>query len=202
MSGSSDMRSTVNHEYMKMFGDVTPGEYSEDGRLLKAGIVTNPEMQEKLANMYAISAARMGGEMLPDQKKRAGKAKKVPKRNIIARNDDPGPLDLVAIQKEVDTEQTVKLAKIIPTQKLAVYLHNKMGKIKMQVETVLDSTMAYCLVFANDDDVIFTPNAGETLNFTDQHGETTAVYYTDTLFSWIDGQKKLMILFKTNDDTN
>lgn len=84
-------------------------------------------------------------------------------------------------------------------KKKAVYLHNQLGKIKLFVEEVLNSEMAYCLIFSSEDDIIFVPNPAETLNFTDEMGDTTSVYYADTLFSWTDGIKKLMILFKSNE---
>ena len=206
MSGSSDMRSTTNHEYLELHGDVIPGEYSAEGKLLKAGKALHPENQKKIEQMYAMSAMMAGGVLLPDAQKKANKAtkpKKAPKRNVIERDDDPGPLTPAITQAELDQEQkfpTLKTAQeTIPVIKHVVYLHNALGKIKMQVEAVPDSEMAYCLVFSDEDDVIFTPNPGETLKFVDQRGDTTPVYYANTLFNWTDGKKKLMILFKQDE---
>jgi hypothetical protein len=206
MSGSSDIRSTTNHEYLELHGDVIPGEYSAEGKLLKPGKALHPENQKKIEAMYAMSAMMAGGVLLPDAQKKANKAtkpKKAPKRNVIARDDDPGPLNPTITQAELDREQDFIPAESvkanIPVQKHAVYLHNALGKIKMQVEAVLDSEMAYCLVFSSEDDVIFIPNPGETLKFVDQRGDTNPVYYANTLFNWTDGYKKLMILFKQDE---
>ncbi|WP_394998652.1 hypothetical protein [Acinetobacter sp.] len=200
------MRSTTNHEYLELHGDVIPGEYSTEGKLLKAGKALHPENQKKIEAMYAMSAAMGGGILLPDAQKKANKAtkpKKVPKRNVIERDDDPGPLNPAITQAELDREQAFGVIEAtkasVPTAKHAVYLHNALGKIKMQVEAVLDSEMAYCLIFSSEDDVIFTPNPGETLKFVDQRGDTSAVYYANTLFNWTDGSKKLMILFKQDE---
>lgn len=203
MSESNGLRSTIEHEYMKMFGDVVVGKYMEDGTPIKASSVTHDaEELAKRQKMYNQHAARSDGAELLEVVKtsvKKGRKSSTPKKVVKAKNsgDYPEELTPAVTAREVEQEFTKKPEPMV--KKKAVYLHNKMGKIKMQVEAVLESEMAYCLVFNNEDDMIFTPNAGETLNFTDVQGDTTAVYYADTLFSWTDGNKKLMILFKTDD---
>jgi len=203
------MRQTTNHEYMQMFGDSITGEYTDAGGVLKEAIITNPEQRDKLAKAFAMSAAMGGGTLLPgNDNKPVKKIKATPKRKVKANNKDVPPLTPALTQLEVDMEPPHMPPKRTHTTgflqtgdtKRFVYLHNQMGKIKMSVLDVLESSMGYCLVFANDDDLIFTPNVAETLNFTSIDGNTTPVYYADTLFTWLDDTKKLMILIKA--DTN
>lgn len=202
---SRELNPNIKHEYMKMFGDVVVGEYTENGQMITPPSATDPAKQAKISEMYAMSAALGGGKLLPEKKARAkyGSSVKAGKRNVKARDTEPEPLTPAITQAEVDNEpeliHTSGYLQVIPNStKYFVYLHNKLGKIKLKVDAVLDSEMAYCLVFRSEDDVIFTPNAGETLQFTDIRGDTSSVYYADTLFNWIDGTKKLMILFKSN----
>lgn len=205
-----DLNPNINHEYMKMFGDVVVGEYHpETGQKISEAQPTDPAKKAKLDKMYAISAALGGASLLPVVQK-AGKPIKAKKRNVKKGEDLP-PLTPALTQLEVDREPLGKRVdtimyddyqdfEAIPKKKKNVYLHNLMGKIKMQVEDVLESQMAYCLVFACEDDIVLEPKAGETLQFTDPSGDTGAVYYANTLFTWTDNVKKIMILFKTKEE--
>lgn len=206
---SSDLKTNKNHPDLSMLGYATiVGEYREDGTKVSDGAFTNPEAKAKLDKMFALSAAMGGGELIPKVAGKTPKPKKAKKRAVKLSDEDPEPLTPLLTQRELDNEPSQqsleesfeRMQTKIAVKRQSVYLHNKMGKIKLQVESVLESEMAYCLVFSDDDAVIFTPNAGETLNFTDQNGETTPVYYADTLFTWTDGVKKIMILFKTKDE--
>lgn len=198
MSQSSDLRSTTEHEYMKMFGDVVVGSFNHSGKRLKKATLTGSreEIIEK-QKQYIQHAARSSGatplqEVIPvkGNKSKNKKNKKAQTNNILVDLSDNEP-ELIITENSSVTKSSVR--------KKTVYLHNKLGKIKLFVEEVLNSEMAYCLVFASEDDIIFIPNPAETLNFTDEAGDTTSVYYADTLFSWTDGIKKLMILFKSNE---
>lgn len=204
MSGSSDIRTSIDKEYLRHFGDVIVGRYDEQGNLIKASVtVDDPDEIARKQEMYANVR---GAELLKPKKTKKGKPIKVAKRKrTVTDDDDIEPLTPAVTARELEEEEPPHMPPkqlVKPTvlvKRKAVYLHNQMGKIKMHIESLLESAMAYCLVFADEDDVIFTPNAGETLNFTDPNGDTTSVYYADTLFDWTDGKKKLMILFKSND---
>jgi len=193
---SSDLESTTNHEYMRMFGDTVTGEYREDGKLIEAGQSTNPAKKEKMQKMFAMSAAMAGATLLP-QANIATTEKKKPGRKVKNKQAEALPIPIPVVNEIPERMVTTVVDK--PATKRHVYLHNQMGKIKMAVEDVLECDMAFCLVFPHEDSVIFTPNAGETLNFVDPSGETHSVYYADTLFSWTDSVKSLMILFKRNE---
>lgn len=189
------------HEFLQT-GDVVPGTYSEDGRRLTSGATPDDAATiQRKRDLMASSATRGGGSILEIKTKKRGKAPKplkAAKRNVVARNGDAAPLSPTITQAEVDLEQTT--ISPITAGPTIVYLHNKLGKIKMKVEAVLENDMAYCLVFAHEDDVIITPNAGETLTFIDEHGDGHSVYYANTTFNWTDGCKQLMILFKRDEE--
>ncbi len=195
MSGSSQLRSNAEHEYMKMFGDTVVGTYTEQGSVLKDSTTTfTPSELAARQRMYAQHASRIeGAGLLPTAVVKGKKAKKV---KYVA---PPTPIENFAVQEGLGII-AVEETKPTPVKKKHIYLHNKLGKIKMSVEAVLNSEMAFGLVFASEDDMIFTPNAGETLNFVDHHGDTTEVYFANTVFDWTDGEKKVMILFKTQDE--
>lgn len=193
---TGDLRSTTDHEYMQMFGDVVVGRYAVNGVQLKESKITlSPEEQERKTKMFAQSAARFeGASLLPTEKaKKPGKPKKALKR--VVRDE----IEIMAESEGLpvfDVEETIPVKQATVKKKKTIYLHNQLGKIRMQVEDVLDSEMAYALVFASDEDVVLTPQAGETLNFVDTEGDTHQVYFADTIFYWVDGIKRIMILFK------
>ena len=86
-----------------------------------------------------------------------------------------------------------------PQSKKYIYLYNKLGKIRLTIESLLECEQAYCVVFYSIDDLIFTPNPGETLTLIIDNDTEVPVYYPNASFSWIDGEKQLMILFKTDE---
>lgn len=201
MNGSSDLNPNINHEYLNGF-DVVVGSYSKNGKQIDEPIVLNPAKKTKIAEMYARSAALGGASLLPTVTTNTKPAKKqrAKQTKLVTPTIDVESL-LPVVNESSYTHSTLETQFVKPVTeipKMFVYLHNQMGRIKMAVEAVLDSEMAYCLVFTNEDQVIFIPNAGETLKFTNHKGDTADVYYADTLFNWTDGMKKLMILFKAD----
>jgi len=196
-----DMKSTIHHEYLQP-GDVVVGQYSDHGHNYKQSVLTgdNAELAYKMS-MIADDAKRTAGvEVI---KPKIGKPIKAKKRNVKQLSGEPPVLNAYTTRQEVEAEVKTTYSRPDWTTekpiKHTVFLHNKLGKIKMSVEAVLTSEMAYCLVFNSEDDMIFVPNAGETLTFIDINGESTEVYYADTQFSWIDKVKHLMVLFKSNE---
>lgn len=101
--------------------------------------------------------------------------------------------DIVALEDELEDLRAKRPQKA----KKKVEFSNDFGKMRMQVEEVLECEMAYALVFANEDDIVFTPKPGQTLIFKNDRGVDSFVYYPDALFTLPDGSKKLMILFKS-----
>lgn len=196
MSQSSDLQSTSNHEYMKMFGDVVVGSFNHSGKRVKNSTATrSKEEVDKMQQQYLQHASRSAGATpIPLPVSNKSKSKKKSTKNVTSSFEELPEQPLIQ-QNNSSINYNDKPA----NKKKAVYLHNQLGKIKLFVEEVLNSEMAYCLIFSSEDDIIFVPNPAETLNFTDEMGDTSSVYYADTLFSWTDGVKKLMILFKSNE---
>ena len=176
---------------MKMFGDVVVGSFNNSGKRIKNATATRSQEEvTKMQQQYLQHASRSAGATPLEINVTSGKSKK--KKN----KTQPVTVVEEPIIQQIEPLIINEKPKV---KKKAVYLHNQLGKIKLFVEEVLNSEMAYCLIFSSEDDIIFVPNPAETLNFTDEMGDTTSVYYADTLFSWTDGIKKLMILFKSNE---
>lgn len=203
----SDLKTTMYHEFLQS-GDVVVGAYTEDGKQFKSGITPDDKVEiERKREILARSAQTGGGQLLAPIKAsiksgKAAKPIKVAKRDVKIKSDNPEPLTPAITAQQLKSEHpSARLNPILSTSSYSqtVYLHNKLGKIKMKVENVLSCEMAYCLVFNSEDDVIFTPNPGETLSFIDADGDSHEVYYANTLFNWTDGVKRIMILFKRDE---
>ncbi len=167
-------------------GDYIVGSYHDMGRELKPGKgIGDPDETMSLQEMILEHGQRTGGKPLSD-KKITGK-KGVKKKKVA----DPEP-EMINIWDKVREEKVVEKS----NEKKYIYLFNKLGKIRLSVETVLECEAAYCVVFRSEDDVIFTPNPGETLNMINLDGDEVTVYFANSMFNWIDGVKQLMILFK------
>lgn len=182
-------------------GDVVVGRYNDfGGRIEDSKTIGDSEdlerIQKELSRHAEISGATLMKPPIPIKPGRYSDKKK-PGKLLITKKDIKE-----AMQAKLTNDQAAVVASVKqePKKKMTVYLHNALGKIKLSVEAVLESEMAYCLVFANDDDVIFVPNAGETLTFINTFNKEFPVYYTNTLFSWTDGIKQLMVLFKDDSD--
>lgn len=184
-------------------GDYIVGKYSEMGKPIKDGKVFDggdDEEAYKLKEMFANHGRNSGGSFLPQTKTSITQKKKVKKQK--AKEEDPvvKPLWETLSNIEPESLDAPKIEKISkPTQKKYIYLYNKLGKIRLTVESVLECEQAYCLVFYSIDDLIFTPNPGETLTLIIDTNTEVPVYYPNSSFTWIDGEKQLMILFKVDE---
>lgn len=197
-------------------GDFVVGKYNEMGSPIKPGkIHGDPEEIADLQMMIMEHGGRTGGRPLPAPsvtvKKDTKKSKKKTQRYAVdaeptkplaeSYNDYHPPVgarEQLLLANTVEEPAFQQTAPRVIKRKIA--FHNQLGKIKMQVEDVLESDMAFCIVFTHEDDVIFTPKPGETLKMTDLNGVDHNVYFADSLFTWTDHTKQLMILFKTDGD--
>jgi hypothetical protein len=189
MSRSSDLKSKMIHEYLES-GDVVVGSYNKLGAPIKAGLVAGDHdeltgMQETLSRHAQIS----GGLQLNVNKM---SKKKIPKR--IKSDKDSGPLNpsVTAAELELDNYQSPS------GYKKTIYLHNNLGKIRMNVLAVLNCEYAYGLIFASEDDIVLTPSVGEELILIDEYGDSHKIYYANLFFSLPNSQQKLMILIKND----
>lgn len=197
------------HEYLNK-GDFVVGSYNNMGTQIKpGGLMGDPTELNEFQHLVLESAARTKGaeaapipQVQPSTKKKKTRLKKQPAVDI-----NPPPLitlqqledeETSAEKTELENNIILAAAKEIVEAKLKdVVIHiDGFGKLKMKVEDVLESDMAYAFVFAKEEDIIFTPQAGQTLNITLPDGEMILAYYPDTLFTWIDNKKKIMVLFK------
>lgn len=181
------------HDDLRL-GDLVVGSYTPDGKVKEPGFVYgNTDQLEEIADRVKQHAALSGAlEVKHVGNKKLKPVKVKPKKKV---KEEPVVEEPVVEEIEYE-EEPAPVAK----RKKHIFFQNGMGKIKLSVLDVLECDMAFCLVFENDDDLIFTPSAGETLTFMDLYNNKHDVYYTDALFSLPPDNKKLMILFKKNDE--
>lgn len=194
------------------FGDLIVGSYNSEGGAIRArGVAGESDEINRIREMFERSAIHAGATKLPTAKtsKRVPKPKKPQAKQKTKPQTDSwpehevrgeeipvfNPKDWEGVDNERDTEESPVVKRDVPKKK--VKFSNNFGKIKMSVEHVMECEIAYGLIFANDDDIIFTPKPGETLLFTNDAGFDSYAYYPDALFTLPDGDKKLMILFKS-----
>jgi hypothetical protein len=108
------------------------------------------------------------------------------------------PLEEIQRRNQENYANEEKVEKYQPKTSKKVQFSNNFGSIKVSVESIMRCDMAVALLFNHEDDIIFTPKAGESLSLIID-GETTNVYYPDVLFSLPGGTKKIMILFTVDD---
>ena len=181
-------------------GDFIVGRYNDQGGVIKPGKASgDAEDIAELQKMMMDHGARTGGRVLPKNtiiaktNTRKGKKKKIEPKEEIEFKEDESPFWEDApteYQPPVDNK---------PVRKKYIYLYNKLGKIRLSIEDLLENEQAYCVVFRSEDDLIFVPNAGETLTMITPDGSEVSVYYANALFTWSDHNKQLMVLFKNNE---
>jgi hypothetical protein len=171
-------------------GDFIVGHYNDFGAEIKPGkLHGDTEDVHDLQKMIIEHSARTGGIIHKTEvkiKPTRGRKKSVPQKQSY-------PTEPIQTIIEPPPVLSIDSSR---KRKKSVYLFNALGKIKLNVEEVLESEMAYCLVFANEDDMIFVPKAGETLTFINNNGAEQSVYFANSIFTWVDQTKQLMILFK------
>lgn len=181
-------------------GDFIVGRYNEMGKELKAGKLEGDEEQiAAMKEMLTEHAGRSGGREMT----KTTITKKIPKKKGPVPNkpvkddimyeepDEPKPFYVNIEQPKQSFNQN--------NRKKYIYLYNKLGKIKLSIESLIECEQAYCVVFYTEDDLIFVPNPAETLTMVTPDGDEVLVYYANTLFTWIDHVKQLLVLFKVNE---
>ncbi len=183
--------------------DPSKSVYDSNGRKIREGVafVGSEKDVEELRESIIRSAAAAGGKISP-LKKTGKKAKKPVKNKTLSGRaypteptyvplNEPEPIQPPSMWEGSQEEN-------IPVELETVSFENDFGKIRAKVETVIEHEMAFLLLFSNEDDITFEPKVGETLQFIRRSGYRFEVYYPGVIFSWTDGVKKAMILFKTD----
>lgn len=171
--------------------DPTKSVYSPEGkRLLSEGValVGSEEDIARIQHKIKTAGERTGAPVIEGKK---GK-KKINKSLHSYRTTPPEALN--SFLPEV--------AKALPLRvdNVYVYFENSFGRIRCGVECVQEHDQAFMLVFASENDIVFEPKVGETLELTHNRVKYS-VYYPGVIFDWTDGVKKAMILFKTPTDS-
>ncbi len=180
-------------------GDYIVGKYNDMGAQIKSGKVIGDEEEVlDLRDMVINHGNHTGGVPLFTAKTKQTVKKEKKKKPAKVEDVEYKPLcDKVEPEPLDPTPKIEKINK--PQSKKYIYLYNKLGKIRLTIESLLECEQAYCVVFYSIDDLIFTPNPGETLTLIIDNDTEVPVYYPNASFSWIDGEKQLMILFKTDE---
>lgn len=183
--------------------DMIVGEYTQTGgEITGVTLPGDPVKIEKIQKIMKQSVLNNGGEIVEAPKKptKQQKAKKTPKYKSST-YDEPrtNPVDLVKRRMEEDRAIEEAEERYARSKKPAQYvkLHNDFGQIKFKVEDVISCDMAYALIFACEEDILFTPKPGQTIQIEIPGQEPEHVYYPSVLFDWTDGKKKVMILIKS-----
>jgi hypothetical protein len=170
--------------------DPTKSVYSSEGKkLIDSGVAIVGEQEDidQLQSTIKNMAERTGAQITENKKAVKGGAKAVKKIKRYT------TIPKRQVEETTDYEHfSIEPEKVKTTQ---VYFENDFGKIRSAVEQVVEQELAFMLVFAQEEDIVFEPKIGETLDFT--HNRVTyQVYYPGVIFDWTDGVKKVMILFK------
>jgi hypothetical protein len=184
----------TNSEYKP--GDYVVGRYSENGAKIKDGkLVGDSDEVAELKSMLSDHAKRTGGQPL---KSEVVPAKKVAKKKAKPSNIIPMPT--MGFDEEPPFEPEPDYKPTIKKSKKQISFLSQMGKIKMTIEDIIECEMAFCIIFSEEDDIIFSPKSGETLTMITPEGNEHQVYFSNTVFTWVDGTKQLMVLFKIDDE--
>jgi len=191
------------------------------------GVAADGDDAERMRKMFEESMARAGGSVIPEihaPKRKPVSYKEVakikhhsnpakiakPKRKEAKAEAKPfnyfaevvdavenEPVKSIPINKHVDSYEEEDDTPKISKPKRKVEFSSEFGKIRLFVEDVLECDMAFALVFAEEEDIVFIPKPGQTLVFKNDDGFDNFVYYPDALFTLPDGLKRIMILFKS-----
>lgn len=171
--------------------------YSASGTKISSQGVTvygNPEDLEAQAVELTSMVLRHGGKQLVSvQKKTAEKAfKKKSKTKQIQSFSEIGQYSSYIQPAPVHEE---------PKKLLSLHFENSFGNIRAKVEHVVENSLAFMLIFTDEDAMVFEPRIGETLVLRTHNKERHEVYYPGVTFDLPETDKKLMVLFKVPEAT-
>lgn len=201
----------TNHSPIRTGSDIgyVVGSFTNEGKPIKEGTFTSSEGEVlKLAKAYDSHASRVA-EFNPDtvttktKRKKKGRPKSTVTEAVIQKNVEDRPFQFFDFSESDEQGEIARPPTGIsaPVKSKRVKFSNKFGDIKVAVESVLNCSMAIGLIFSSEEDLVFTPKAGEALQLT-VDDITHNVYYPNVLFSLPGGSKKLMILITTDELLN
>lgn len=147
---------------------------------------------------FVTSVMRNGGVPLKNSTTQLGKAAKKKAKTKPVQNSKITIEEYLNIDEEDYTAETKKTTEV---RLETVQFENSFGKIKAKVEHIVEHEQAFMLVFTDEDAVVFEPKMGETLLLhTPSRYGVSSVYYPGVTFNSPDSSKKLMILFKVQEE--
>jgi len=159
--------------------------YSEFGTKIQAEVENEKSV---VTDLYSEHAANFGGVPVPAKTNKKGKqVAKLPTKPKASNKTVPAELE--------EIEEVVEEVKPV-----YVWFKSQFGKTRVTVQSCINEELAMILVFASEDQLTFTPNIGESLTLVDEFKEDIPVFYTGVTFTWIDGVKRAMILFKSTEE--
>jgi len=169
--------------------------FAADGRRLTNG-VTMAGSEKELENIKQQSlnhALKTGGtHTKPNFISTQTKNKKIKKNN--SQKNIQVPIDVYEDFEPIEVP-------LVKNRVELVIFENSFGRMRVQVQNILEHDLAFLLIFSDASQVIFEPKVGESLTFT-RAGEKFNVYYPGVIFDWTTGDEKAMILFKIPDENN
>lgn len=184
--------------------DPNKSVYSATGQKIAQGgveVFGNPKDIKQISEDLTRSMMRHGGEVLPVKQ---DKSKKTISRKGIKKKSNSSfsasidrEIRYTPSYVEIEAEQI----KEVPVVLEIVQFENSFGNIKAKVEHLVESELAFMLIFTDEDAMVFEPRIGETLVLRKADRQKHEVYYPGVTFDMPDTSKKLMILFKVPEST-
>lgn len=178
--------------------DPNKATYSANGAKINsngATIYGNDGDLQQLGEDFVKSMTRHGGVKMVD--KPGQSSRPVSKKGIKKK------LSSVSNHKSVahKDEEYAVYSSPEPAAPPQVVLHvvqfeNDFGKIKAKVEYVVETDLAFMLIFSDEDAMVFEPKIGETLTLHTPDKYRHDVYYPGVTFDSPVDNKRFMILFK------
>jgi hypothetical protein len=164
-------------------------------------IYGNPKDIKKISEELTRSMMRHGGELLPQRQE---KPKKTVSRKGIKKKSNSsfsGMMSRPSLNDVSYEPEYIEPLKETPVVLETVQFENSFGNIKAKVEHLVESELAFMLIFTDEDAMVFEPRIGETLVLRKPNRQKQEVYYPGVTFDMPETSKKLMILFKVPETT-
>lgn len=178
--------------------------YSATGqKIVQDGVEVygNPKDIKKISEELTRSMMRHGGELIPQKQE---KTKKTVSRKGIKKKSNSSFSGMMSRSNLNDASyepEYTEPVKESPVVLETVQFENSFGNIKAKVEHLVESELAFMLIFTDEDAMVFEPRIGETLVLRKPNRQKQEVYYPGVTFDMPETSKKLMILFKVPETT-
>ena len=179
-------------------GYIVP-HYHETGHKTRQGMPMSSKATERMERIMSKYGERMQIPVAIDATVPTGKStkrKSKPKTTVVQSKskDADLPLPSYAVQ---ETPQPGFLNPTLATKPNIVVFNLKLGKIKVVVDAVLETDIGLALVFADENEVRFTPEQGNDLKLTLPGNKDIEVMYLGITFNWYNTKQQVMTFIKS-----